>query len=185
MTMTCTITIPTLETERLILRAPRVDDFETYADFNASPRSVGVGGPYNRQQAFSRLASLIGHWHLRGFGRWMLEEKSSKQPVGVVGLYHPDDWPEPEIAWSLFDAAEGKGYALEAAKAARAYAYDVLGWTRVISMTMDGNHRSEALAKRIGAQLDGVFEHPEFGPMNIWRHLSPDELADGGMEAYA
>ena len=183
--MTTLISIPTLETDRLILRAPRIEDFEAYVAFNASPRSAGVGGPYTRQAAFSRLSSLIGHWQLRGFGRWMLEEKVTGQPVGVVGLYHPDDWPEPEIAWSLFDAAEGKGYAQEAAIAARSYAYDVLNWSRVISLTMDGNTRSETLAKRLGAQLDCVFEHPEFGSMNIWRHMSVDELTDGGMEACA
>ena len=183
--MTTTITIPTLETERLILRAPRIEDFEAYAAFNASPRSVGVGGPYNRQAAWSRLSSLIGQWQLRGYGRWMLEEKASGQPMGVVGIYHPDDWPDAEIGWSVFDAAEGKGYAYEAAVASRSYAYDVLGRDTIISLTMDGNTRSEALARRMGALPDGIFEHPEFGPLNIWRHLSPDQIADGGMEAYA
>ncbi len=183
--MNTTITIPTLETERLILRAPRIEDFEAYAEFNASPRSAGVGGPYNRQAAWSRLSSLIGQWHLRGYGRWMLEEKASGKPIGVVGIYHPDDWPEAEIGWTVFEAGEGKGYAHQAAVATRSYAYDVLGWTRIISLTMDGNSRSEALAKRIGAQHEGIFDHPEFGPMNIWRHLSPDDLSEGGMEAYA
>ena len=105
--------------------------------------------------------------------------------MGVVGIYHPDDWPEAEIGWTVFDAAEGKGYAHEAALASRDYAYNVLGWSRIISLTMDGNDRSEALAKRMGAVSDGIFEHPEFGPMNIWRHLSPDQITDGGIEAYA
>lgn len=183
--MTTTLTIPTLETEHLILRAPKAEDFEAYAAFCASPRSVGVGGPYNRARAFSRMCDLIGHWHLRGYGRWMLEEKSSGQPMGVVGLFYPEDWPEPEIGWSVFDAAEGKGYAYEAAIAARSYAYDIMGWATVISLTVDGNTRSEALAKRMGCALDGVYNHPEFGPMNIWRHMPADALQDGGMEAYS
>lgn len=183
--MTTTVTIPTLETDRLILRAPKAEDFEAYAAFSASPRSAGVGGPYNRARAFSRMCDLIGHWHLRGYGRWMLEEKSSGQPMGVVGLFFPEDWPEPEIGWSVFDAAEGKGYAHEAAVAARSYAYDIMGWNTVISLTVAGNTRSEALAKRMGCSLDGVFDHPEFGPMNIWRHLAPSDVTDGGMEAYA
>ena len=183
--MTTTITIPTVETERLILRAPRADDLDAYAAFGASDRSRGVGGPYTRDQSFQRLCGLIGHWHVRGYGRWMLEEKSSGQPMGVVGLFFPEDWPEPEIGWSVFDAAEGKGYAYEAACAARAYAYDILGWETVVSLTVDGNTRSEALAKRMGATLDRVFEHPSFGAMNVWRHLPPESLVNGGMEAYA
>ena len=183
--MTTTVTIPTLETERLILRAPRIEDFDAYAAFNASPRSAGVGGPYHRQGAWSRLSALIGQWQLRGYGRWMLEEKGSGQPMGVVGIYHPDDWPAPEIGWSVFDAAEGKGYAFEAAVASRAYAYDILGWSTIISLTIDGNSRSDALAKRMGCTRDGIFDHPEFGPMTIWRHQPADALQDGGMEAYS
>lgn len=183
--MTTTLTIPTLETERLRLRAPRLDDFEAYAAFSASPRSAGVGGPYSEQQAFARLAEVIGHWQLRGYGRWMVADKATDAPLGVVGPMFPIDWPEPELAWSLFDAAEGKGIAFEAALAARAYAYDVLGWTTAISLTVAGNTRSEALAKRLGATLDSVIQHPKFGVMNVWRHLPPEALENGGMEAYA
>ena len=183
--MTTTISIPTLETERLILRAPRMDDFEAYAEFNASDRSKGVGGPYNRAKAWSRQCALIGQWQMRGYGRWMLEEKTTGKPMGVVGIYHPDDWPEAEIGWSLFADAEGKGYAFEAALASRSYAYDVLGWSTIISLTMDGNDRSEALARRMGATNEGIFQHPELGPLTVWRHLSADQVTDGGMEAYS
>ena len=183
--MTTTITIPTLETERLILRAPCLEDFEDYAEFRASHRSKGVGGPYDRAHSFDQLSAVIGHWHLRGYGRWMLEEKSSGKPMGIVGLFYPDDWPEPEIGWTLFDAAEGKGYAFEAAVASRSYAYGVLGWSSVVSLTMDDNFRSIALAKRMGAKADGILDHPDLGPLTIWRHLSPDQIADGGLEAYA
>ncbi|MEX0351437.1 MAG: GNAT family N-acetyltransferase [Paracoccaceae bacterium] len=179
------VTIPVLETERLILRSPRSSDYEAYADFCASPRSVGVGGPYTRSQSFSRLSAIIGHWHLRGYGRWMVSDKSDGRPLGVVGLYFPEGWPEPEIAWSLFEAAEGKGIALEAALASRAYAYDVLGWTTVISCAMPENTRSVALAKRMGAKEDTPFIHNEFGELKVWRHLSPDQIENGGMEAYA
>lgn len=182
--MTTTLTIPTLETERLRLRAPRMGDLAAYTAFCASPRSAGVGGPYTAQQAFARLGEVIGHWQLRGYGRWMVADKATDAPLGVVGLMFPVDWPEPEIAWSLFDEAEGKGIAHEAALAARAYAYDVLGWTTAISLIVTSNTRSEALAKRMGATLDRVLQHPQFGPMNVWRHLPPEALENGGMEAY-
>lgn len=177
--------IPTLETKRLTLRTPRMSDFETYAGFCASPRSAGIGGPYTGGQAFDRLGELIGHWSLRGFGRWMVADKETDAPLGVVGLMHPTDWPEAEIAWSLFAAAEGKGIAQEAALAARSYAYDVLGWTTAISCIVPDNTRSIALAKRMGAVQEPHFHHPEYGEMLVWRHLSPDQIADGGIEAYS
>ena len=177
--------IPPLETQRLILRAPQMSDFDTYAEFCASPRSAGVGGPYSQGQAFDRLGELIGHWSLRGFGRWMVTDRTTDAPLGVVGLLHPPDWPAAEIAWTLFAAAEGKGIAQEAALAARSYAYDVLGWSSVISCIMPDNTRSVALAKRMGAVQEPSFHHPDLGELQVWRHLSADQITEGGMEAYA
>jgi ribosomal-protein-alanine N-acetyltransferase len=177
MRVTTTIAIPTVETERLRLRAPRLDDFEPYAAFCGSERSKGVGGPYTRGQSFQRLEALIGHWQLRGFGRWMVTDRESGEPLGVVGIMYPLEWPEPEIAWSLFEVAEGRGIAQEAALAARDYAYDVLGWTTVISCTTPDNTRSIALARRLGAERDGSFVHPGLGELLIWRHPGPEGRA--------
>ena len=118
-----TVVIPTLHTRRLTLRAPLASDFEAYAAFRASPRTALMGGPYDRSDAFHQFCALWGHWQARGFGRWMIADRDSDDPLGVVGLFHPEDWPEPEIAWSLFDKAEGQGIAFEAALAARDFAY--------------------------------------------------------------
>lgn len=169
--------IPTLETERLRLRAPKASDFDAYADFCMSDRSKGVGGPYTRGDAFQRLAGLIGQWVLRGYGRWMVADRATDAPLGVVGILHPVEWPEPEIAWSVFAGAEGRGIAHEAALEARRYAYNVLGWQTIISCTTPDNHRSIALAQRMGARPDGSFEHPVFGTLLIWRHPSASEVA--------
>ncbi len=80
--------------------------------------------------------------------------------------------------------AEGKGFAHEAALAARAYAYGTLGWTTAISLIRIGNARSEALARRLGAECEGPHLHPTIGAMNIWRHPGPGNLsASGGPEA--
>jgi ribosomal-protein-alanine N-acetyltransferase len=164
------IHIPTLETGRLRLRAPKASDLDAYAAFRASERARVLGGPYTRAQAFEQLGELIGHWHLRGFGRWMVADLASDAPLGVVGLFFPEDWPEPEIAWSLFEAAEGRGIAQEAAMAARDYAYSTLGWTTVVSLVAPDNVRSVALARRLGAQIEGRHPHPRFGALDIWRH---------------
>jgi ribosomal-protein-alanine N-acetyltransferase len=169
--------IPTLQTERLTLRAPRMADFEAYAAFRGSERAVFLGGPYDEAQAFEQLSAIIGGWVLQGFGRWLVADRATDAPLGVVGLFHPRDWPEPEIAWSMFEQGEGKGYALEAALAARAHAYEQLGWTRVVSLIAPGNTRSEALAKRMGAQPEKLHHVPGLGDLMIWRHLSPGEVA--------
>lgn len=177
--------IPTLKTERLHLRAPKLSDLDSYAAFGASERSAGVGGPFSHGDAFTRLTALLGHWHLRGYGRWMVADPETDAALGIVGLYYPSDWPEPEISWTVFDAAEGRGIAFEAAQAARSYAYDVLEWDTAISCIMPSNTRSRALAQRMGCHQEPSFLHPVYGELEVWRHLGPDDISDGGMEAYA
>ncbi|MEJ6500147.1 MAG: GNAT family N-acetyltransferase [Rhodobacterales bacterium] len=164
------IGIPTLETDRLILRAPSLDDFEAEAGFFASPRSAGVGGTQTRDQVWRYLAFHIGHWAFRGYGMFAIVEKSSGIYCGRSGPYFPEGWPEPEIGWTVMQAAEGRGIAFEAATRTRQYAYDTLGWDTAISLIAASNQRSQTLAKRLDATLESSYVHPQFGDMQVWRH---------------
>lgn len=174
---TTTIHIPTLETDRLILRAPKLADFDAIAAFFGSERAKFVGGPISAELAWRNMAQEAGHWVLQGFGRWILEEKETGKTVGMVGLWHPAGFPERELGYDLYDGATGKGYAIEAATAARAYAYDVLGWTTVISLIAKDNAASIAVAARMGATQDGTFTHERFGETVIMRHPAPQVQA--------
>ena len=110
--------IPTLHTERFVLRAPKMADLQQFATFRAGPRSALVGGPFPAASAFTALCGIAGHWTLRGFGRFLVADRETDEALGIVGPFFPDDWPEPEIAWTVFDNAEGRGVAFEAAQAA-------------------------------------------------------------------
>ena len=165
--------IPTVETENLRLRSPEMRDFDAYAAFRMSDRAQYVGGKCTRAQAFDKLSEIIGHWHLRGFGRWMVADKVTDAPLGVVGPYYPDDWPAPEIAWSVFETAEGRGVAFEAASASLSYAYETLGWTTAISCVEPGNDRSVALAERLGARRQDDFTTVDGLHLHVFRHADP------------
>lgn len=166
-----------LETERLIMRAPQIEDFDAVAAFYASERAQFVGGPMTRELAWRTLALEVGHWSLRGFGRWALVEKDSGETVGISGLWYPEGFPENELGWDLFEGATGKGYATEAATEARRHAYEDLGWDTLISLVADGNDASAAVAGRLGAAPDGRFTHERFGEMTVFRHPAPAALA--------
>lgn len=168
--------IPTLETERLILRPLKADDFEAEAAFYASDRSRFVGGPLPRERAWTNFAAYAGHWLLRGFGMFAIEEKSTGLYCGRTGPYHPVGFPEQELGWSLMEHAEGRGIGLEAASAARHYIYTSLKWPTVISMILVGNDRSVKLAERMGATYERDFQHALFGLTVIYRHPSPEDL---------
>ncbi len=183
--MTTSFSIPTLTSERLTLRAPGARDVDALAAFYASDRSKFVGGPMTREQSWRQLATEIGHWALCGYGRWMVDVTETGDTAGMVGLWNPEGWPEPEIGWDLMNGFEGRGYATEAAATARAYAYDVLGWSTAISLVAPENTGSAQVATRLGAHHDSDYQHPRFGLLHVYRHPGPDALINGGAEAYA
>ena len=171
------IDIPVIETERLTLRAPTEADFPALAEFYASDRSRLVGGPQTPELTWRALASELGHWALKGYGRWAVETRDDRQFVGIIGLWNPQGWPEEELGWDLMNGAEGKGYATEAATAARAFAYDRLGWTTLMSLINLANRKSIALAERMGAVYERAFTHERHGEMGVWRHPGPEAMS--------
>lgn len=166
--------IPALETERLILRAPRESDLDREVLFYSGDHAQFVGGPRDRYDCYMGLMSRLGHWVEKGFGFWHLDEKTTGRHVGRVGLIEPLGWPEPEIGWSIMPDALRQGFATEAARAARHYAYDSLGWRTAISLVDPENTASVGVAKKLGAQFEQTFEHMKFGTMHIWRHPGPE-----------
>jgi RimJ/RimL family protein N-acetyltransferase len=170
-----TLDIPTIETENLILRGPCLEDMDAFADFMRSPRSHLVGGPKSRHETWRGLASMLGHWVLRGHGFWHIVEKSTGKSVGNCGHINHEGWDEPELGWHVFDGFEGRGYAFEAATAAREYAARHMGLDGVISYIEPENTLSLNLAKRLGA----VFErdgHVIDIPCHIYRHPKLEAL---------
>ncbi|NRA98791.1 MAG: GNAT family N-acetyltransferase [Rhodobacteraceae bacterium] len=169
-----TVQIPTLETERLFLRAPRMDDFDMFFDFFASDRAEFVGGPQtDRLSAWRGYGHIAGQWVLRGYGSFVVTDKTTSAPIGLCGPWHPVTWPEAEIGWSVWTPdAEGKGFAFEAANAALDYVFLTIGWDTAVSYIDPGNARSIALAERLGATRDDTALPPEFdGPKSlIYRH---------------
>jgi len=165
--MTLAFPIPELETERLVLRAPREADFPAMLAFNDSPRAAFLGGSSPRQQVWRALLSNIGHWALRGYGFWSVDTKAGEF-AGRVGVIYHDGWLEPELAWHLYEGFEGKGYAHEAALAARDWAARQ-GMGPLTSMIDVQNLRSIALATRLGAVLERT-DPGDGTPFHIFRH---------------
>jgi RimJ/RimL family protein N-acetyltransferase len=149
-----------LETERLILRMFREDDFEAYARIFGDPDVARYlsGRPLERWEAWRHMAFVLGHWALRGYGLWAVEERSSGRLVGRVGLHYPDGWPGLEVGWALGREDWGKGYATESARPALAYAFTEIGCVHVISLIQPANVASIKVAERLGERLEGKTE---------------------------
>ncbi len=165
------LAIPVLETERLVLREPREADLPAMLAFNSGPRSSFIGGGMQRQQVWRGLLANIGHWVLRGYGFYSVDTLQGEF-IGRVGVIFHDGWDEPELAWHLYDGFEGKGYAAEAARAARTDYHARITSRPPISYIDPANTRSEALALRLGAVLERTL-HDDRGSHHVYRHPQP------------
>lgn len=153
--------IPILETARLRMRAFRVDDLDAYAAMCADPevmRFLGTGVTLDRSEAWRSMAGFLGHWALRGYGMWALEEKQTGTLVGRSGFLNPEGWPGFELGWTLGRPSWGKGFATEAARRALDYAFEDLGRKRVISLIRPANTPSMRVAERLGMVRAGEVE---------------------------
>ena len=142
---------PDLQTERLVLRAYRLEDFEAFASYYASPRSRFTDGPVSRQAAWDMFTGGAGRWLIAGHGAWAIERRTDGAAVGLVSLNTAIDLPEPELGWILWDGFEGQGYAVEAARTALEFAFHSLDWSTLLSGISHDNARSIQLAERLGA----------------------------------
>lgn len=164
--------IPTITTERLTLRAPTLADFEPLAALLASPRALGVGGPYSRFAAWGLFCHDLACWQLFDHGALMIDLSASGECVGQIGINHGPLFPEKELGWMLYEGHEGHGYAAEAAAAMRDWAFAERGFDTLVSYCDPANTRSIAVARRLGAVLDP--DAPRQDPEDlVFRHPRP------------
>lgn len=151
---------PLIETERLVLRGHGLDDLDRFAEIWADDRVAGpIGLPAQaRDKSLGRLLRYAGHWALRDFGTWAIEEKSSHRIIGEVGLFdYERDLPaayagKPEHGWALAPEAQGKGYALEALRASLAWGTRRFSPFEPFCIVSVGNAPSLKLAAKAGYQ---------------------------------
>lgn len=164
----------TIATERLILRRWREGDFEAFARFWRDPVTTAfVGGPIQREDAWRRMLSFIGHWHLRDFGFFVVEDGKTGEMAGYCGAQLPLDKLEPELGWGIYPEFQGRGYATEAMHAVLDFAASKLGWRTAISLITHDNLASQAVARKLGGALE---RHVDISGMRygVYRHVLGD-----------
>ena len=162
--------IPTLDTRRLQLRAPRIYDFATYAGILCDDRAEYMGGPFSREEAWGDFTQSIALWMLHGHGLWTIDAQTTPS-AGFVLLGFEYSDPEPELGFFLSEEAEGHGYAEEAAKAVLDYAFGELGWDTVVSFVDAENRRCIATLERLGALRDSKAETKLGDGTLVYRHV--------------
>lgn len=167
--------LPVIATPRLRLRAPRVTDYPAYASVFTTDRAVFMGGPFDDQGAYADFCEAIAGWMLRGAGMWTITLAADEAPLGWIYLWQQHCDPEPELGWVLTAAAEGRGYAAEAARAVLPHAVALYGVGGFVSYIDAGNDRSARLAAALGATRDARAEAAMAASgetdLHVYRHI--------------
>ncbi len=150
--------VPVLETDRLILREFRAEDFDAFAAIWADPVVVEhiSGVASSRSESWLRLMSHAGAWLINGFGYWVVIEKTSGQFVGHVGFgemlrdIEPSIEGQPEAGWVLAQWAHGRGYATEAMREAMGWGLVRFGDVRPVAIISPDYLATRRVAQKCG-----------------------------------
>jgi len=163
---------PRIETPRLILRPPLIEDFDGWAELMGDEASSRfIGGVQPPALAWRGFLTLVGAWQVQGFGMFSVIERETGAWIGRVGPWRPLGWPGTEVGWGLVRSAWGHGYAHEAAVASIGWAFTHLGWSEVVHCIAPENTASIRLAERLGSVNRGPGRLPapfEEARVDIW-----------------
>jgi RimJ/RimL family protein N-acetyltransferase len=171
-----------LETERLVLRKPRLEDVDDLLEFAADEEVMRwtAGEPGGREIAVELVERWLARWEANDAGQFVV--LLGERIIGRVGLLVWDSrtWDtssyekagaaaETELGWAISSAYWGHGYATEAARAARAWGYEERGVERLISLIDPRNTRSIRVADKLGAEPEQLVT-TVYGPLLAWLH---------------
>jgi RimJ/RimL family protein N-acetyltransferase len=161
------VDVPTIATERLLLRSWTEEDREPFAAMNADPEVMRfMTRVLDRSTSDALVDRIVAGWAANGFGLWAVERRSDARFIGFVGLSRPTFdapfMPAVEVGWRLARDAWGVGYATEGGAASLRYGFEVLGLDEIVSFTSALNAPSRRVMERLGMTRDPAddFDHP-------------------------
>ena len=147
-----------VETARLLLRLPEASDAQPLLEIHEHPDVIKYvlsgASPGGITGAWRSIATMLGHWQMRGYGQWTVVEKATGDVVGRVGLWNPEGWPGIELGWITRRSRWGHGFATEAARAALGWTWHHVDTDHVISIIQPDNIASIRVAEKIGESLE-------------------------------
>ena len=160
-----------LETDRLLIDRFTVDDAPFLLDLLNMPawiEFIGDRGVRTLDDARQFIVNYaLKNYEQLGFGPYVVRLKSSREPVGLCGLYKRPMLDDLDIGFAFLSDSAGKGYGYESASALIGYGRDVLGLERITGITKPHNYPSIRLLQKLGMQLERTIPFNPTGPENL------------------
>src|SRR4051812_6553342 len=168
-----TLVAPRLSTPRLLMRGWTASDRDAFVAMNADPEVMEhFPATMSRAESDAFVERVERGFGIHGFGLWVLELRESGEFLGFTGLSVPrfhapwmDEREQPvvEVGWRLVRSAWGRGLASEAAREACRFGFEDVGRAEIVSFTVTGNLRSQAVMRRLGMTRIAEYDHPVVG----------------------
>ena len=147
-----------LETERLFLRQFKADDAEFIFELLNDPSWIQNIGDRNIRTLDDACAYILNSpaasYAKNGFGLWLVALKETNESIGMCGLIRRENLEDVDIGYALLPRFWGKGYAVEAARAAKDYAKDVVGLKRLVAIVDPTNQGSIRVLEKLGLRYE-------------------------------
>lgn len=146
------------ETERLILRRLTADDAEFMFELLNDPSFIRNIGDRNIRTLDDACAYIVNgpvkSYEKNGFGLFLIVLKETNESIGMCGLIRRETLEDVDIGYALLPRFWFKGYAVEAARATKAYAKNVIGLKRIVAIVDPANEASIRVLEKIGLRYE-------------------------------
>lgn len=163
------VEVPTVLTDRLILRGWRSSDLQPYAAMNADPETMRyLHGTHGMAGTQRMVYELTGMWAINGHGMWAVEDRTSGEFLGRGGTYFADGWPAVEVAVSIRRDRWGQGLGTEVIQAALAFGFQRLPVDEMVTVTHQQNAGMNAVARKLGMTFREVADVGPWKANNVY-----------------
>ena len=183
--------MPRLETPRLTLRAPKMEDAQDMYAYSRDPevaRYVLWDAHRGLWDTRAYLRAVIRRNRQGGPGTFAIAEKASGRMIGTIGFMWIDaDHRSAEVGYSLARDCWNRGYATEALRETLRFAFEQLGLNRVEGQCDVRNPASGRVMAHAGMRYEGrlrerIFLKGEYADVRLYALLHRDWLALTGSE---
>lgn len=159
---------PTLDTERLVLRALRSDDlYDLYA--YASDPQIDRFTPWTHYQsleeAHADLDEFLAEYEREGLGAWGIEQRADRRLIGIASFSPPHrHHRRAELGYTIARAYWGQGYATEAVRALIQFGLERMDLVRIEAVVLPDHAASARVLEKAGMTFEGLLHSYQ-----IWR----------------
>jgi RimJ/RimL family protein N-acetyltransferase len=151
-------TLTILETERLFLRQLTIEDAEFIFELLNDPswiQNIGNRNIRTLDHACTYIVNgPVASYAKNGFGLWLIVLKETNESIGMCGLIRRENLEDVDIGYALLPRFWSRGYAVEAARATKEYAKDVIGLKRLVAIVDPTNEGSIRVLEKLGLHYE-------------------------------